>query len=183
MTFLDEQQIKSIQRALPAALNYHFGNFQGLEKIASPEPDDQRMKELAERIKYAKALTNITFEVQAYLNQLRHIYYFLNSSQIKTRNIALPPKPELRDVYDSIVNKNGMVYMLTQKWSAHRSYDYPWKGDDERLHREVILNLSGGVTMWLDGHCLISLKNHTLDLCSFHPKVIDFLDWLFQELS
>jgi hypothetical protein len=177
MTFLDEQQIKSIRNTLPAALEYHFTNFQKLEVLASPI--HKHMRE--DTPEWWQAITNIKFEAQAYLNQLRHIYYFLKSAPIKSKNISPPTQPELREVYDSIMTKNGMIYMLTQKWSAHRSYDDPREGDDEDLHAQVLLNLSNRTNIWSGCHFILCLQSHTLDLCSFHPKVINFLNWVFQE--
>jgi hypothetical protein len=181
MTFLDEQQIISIRKSLPAALKYHFTNFQRLETLAAPKFGELTMEE---RLEHVQAITNIKFEAQAYLNQLRHIYYFLISPSIKSKNISPPSQPELRDVYDSIMDKNSAVQMLMQKWAAHRSYDAPWTGDNDNLHSQVLLNLSNRTNIWSgDGHFLLCLQDHPLDLCSFHPKVINFLDWLFQELS
>jgi hypothetical protein len=146
--FLDEQQIKSFRRSLPAALDYHFTNFQRLEISAVRMFDATWWNDttLEERLEVAHALTNITFEVQAYLNQLRHVSYFLKSRQISQKIVGPPSQPGWREVYDSIMDQNGMIHMLANKWSAHRSYNSP-RQEDINLHKEVLLNLSGGVTM------------------------------------
>ena len=171
---LKYHQLRSLKNVLPRALEYHFSNFQRLEALAKPSSirDGQKM---AEAVPHFVAMTNIKFEVQAYICQLRRIKFFLLSVGLQE-----PTELALAEIWHAVVDKDGMISMLANKWAAHRSYDAP-QGEDDQLHAEVLLNLDGGVTMWNGDHLVLDLKSHELELCSFHPKVLAFVTWMFQE--
>lgn len=168
-------QVKSLKNVLPKALNYHFSNFKSLEKMAHPDSliDGKPLKDFASHF---ESISVIKFEIQAYISQLRRIKHFINSVKLKE-----PTDPDLKEVWDAIMNEEGMVNMFANKWAVHRSFDDP-RGEDELIHAEVLMNLEGGVTMWQGEHLLLNLGKHEFDLCSFHPKAERFIEWVFDEL-
>ena len=168
-------QILTFQRTLPEALEYHFAHFRKLEEKGAPALYVDRFHTDEEWVEIKQSQANIKFEVQAYLCQLRRASFFIKSLKLS------PPKDlGLKEVWDSIVDKEGMVNVLSNKWASHRSVDYP-RGEDESLHTEVLLSLEGGSTSWSGNHLILLLSNFNLNLCEFHPKVLKFVNWMFSE--
>ena len=176
---LKRLQILTLKNNLPNALEYHFSNFRKLEEMARPSFGKKQNQDIG--IKFS-AMTNIKFEIQAYLCQLRRIKHFMLSKQIKEKSIV-PDDPDLKEIWYSILDKNGMVNILANKWATHRSYDDPWEDDTDSTHAEVLINLEGGVTMWEEAHLYVSLGGHQLNLCNLHPKVLRFIEWFFVQLE
>lgn len=174
---LKNLQIFSLQRSLPEALEYHFANFKKLEEKGAPVLSVDRYRSDEEWTDIKRAGENIKFEVQAYLCQLRRAKYFINNLKI-----VAPKDLELKEVWDSIIEKGGMINILSNKWASHRSIDYPHSEDDEDLHKEVLLSLDGASTSWSsDNHLILLLSGLKFDLCDFHPKVMKFTEWLFSQ--
>src|SRR3989344_3273782 len=168
-------QILTFQRVLPEALEYHFANFRKLEEKGVPSLYVNRFHTDEEWAEIKKSQANIKFEVQAYLCQLRRASFFIKSLKLN------PPKDlELKEIWDSVVDKEGMVNVLSNKWASHRSVDYP-RGEDESLHKEVLLSLEGGSTSWVGSHLILLLSNFNFNLCEFHPKVLKFINWMFSQ--
>ncbi len=178
--FLDRLQINFI-KMLKKALEYHFFNFQIAERDGSPSATVS-WPSLAEadRIKHFKALDALKFEAQAYICQAGRLFHFLKS--MERYGINEPTDPELKEVWNNIY-ESGAVYVLRNKWAAHRSYDDPKEGDTEFLHQEVLLNLDQSVTMWQGDHNEIHLGKINFHICDFHPKMERFLDWLSKEVE
>lgn len=168
-------QILTFELALPEALAYHFANFKRLEEKGSLAFSTERGHTDKEWKEIKQAQTNIKFEVQAYLCQLRRAKFFINNLKL-----VAPTDLELKEIWDSIMQKEGMVNTLSNKWASHRSIDYP-QGEDESLHQEVLLRLEGGGTSWSENHLILLLSNFNFNLCEFHPKVLKFLNWMFSE--
>jgi len=116
---------------------------------------------------------------KAYLCQLRRARYFIKSLK-KSSKLNPPQDSELKEIWDLIVEKRGMIHILSDKWATHRSVDDK-RGEDESLHMELLLSLEGGATSWSGDHLILSLSNFNFNLCDFHPKVLKFLHWLFTE--
>lgn len=170
-------QILTFSTSLPESLKYHFANFKKLEEIGAPELSGYKYHTDEEWVEIRRARENIKFEVQAYLCQLRRAKYFINNLKI-----VAPKDLELKEVWDSIIKKDGMINILSNKWASHRSIDYPHSEDDEDLHKEVLLSLDGASTSWSsDNHLVLLLSGLKFDLSDFHPKVIKFTNWLFLE--
>ncbi len=170
-------QILTFSTSLPESLKYHFANFKKLEEIGAPELSGHKYHTDEEWVEIRRARENIKFEVQAYLCQLRRAKYFINNLKI-----VAPKDLELKEVWDSIIEKGGMINILSNKWASHRSIDYPHSEDDEDLHKEVLLSLDGASTSWSsDNHLILLLSGLKFDLCDFHPKVMKFTNWLFLE--
>ncbi|HEY4513553.1 MAG TPA: hypothetical protein VJH06_03515 [Candidatus Paceibacterota bacterium] len=168
-------QIFTFQRALPEALEYHFTNFKKLEEKGVPALYIERYRTDEEWVEVKQAQASIKFEIQAYLCQLRRASFFINSLKLT------PPQDlELKEIWDSIIEKEGMANTLSNKWASHRSIDYP-RGEDDSLHTEVLLSLEGGATSWSGKHLILLLSNFNFNLCDFHPKVLKFIQWMFTE--
>lgn len=179
---LKKLQTQTLKDNLPKALNYHFSNFKKLEKLARPRFDkDEAIQE--DRRTVWESLTTIKFEIQAYLCQLRRVKHFIQSPVIRSLKINEPTDPEIKEVWNAIIKRDGMINALANKWAAHRSYDDPEKDDDDSVHAEVLMNLDGGVTMWEEDHMFLAFGKHHFNLCYFHPKVEKFLSWIFQEIE
>ena len=174
---LENEQIFSLKRTLPRALEYHFRNFTKLEKSSNQLVDGIPMEEATVSF---NALENIKFEVQAYVCQLGRVKYFLLS--MTSRGLLPPTDPTVKGIWDTIINENGLINVLRNKWASHRSYDWP-KSDTDKLHKGVLLNLESSNTNWSGDHLILSLGKHELNLCDFHPKVLKFIDWLFSEVD
>jgi hypothetical protein len=181
MDFLNEWQITSLKNVLPKALEYHYSNFQRLETLAERyvvrQDEGATLTKIEDAIPGIAALTNIKFEVQAYLCQLRRLKFFL-----KSVGLTRPADPALAEVWDSVMDPAGMVNLFANKWAAHRSFDDP-RGEDEHLHAQVLLNLDSSTTIWSNEHLVLELRGHELDLCSFHPRCLEFVSWVFRELG
>ncbi len=172
---LKNLQILTFQTSLPESLEYHFSNFKKLETIGAPELSDHKYHTDEEWAEIKRARENIKFEAQAYLSQLRRAKHF-----ILNLKITAPEDIELKEVWDSVVNEDGMTNVLANKWAAHRSVDAP-KGETDKFHTEVLLALDGASTSWKESHLILLLSGIEFDLCDFHPKLMMFIDWLFSE--
>lgn len=179
---LREQQIFSASRYLPAALEYHFENFKKMEALGwlgmIDRPDKLNKSEREPRF---NALLNIKFEAQAYLCQLRHLYFFLSSEQIKEK-IKEPEDEELLETWNSVMKKDGVIYLFSNKWAVHNCYDCPWKGD-EIYHKAILFSLNTQITSWYNGHLILTLNENKLDLCFWHSKIMNLIKWVFDELK
>ncbi len=173
---LKNVQILTLRNVLPRALNYHFNNFKKLEEKGAPENSFDKSLTGQEWAEIKESRLNIKFEVQAYICQLRRTKFFIHSMKLS------PPKDlVLKEIWDSIMDKKGMVNVLSNKWASHRSIDDQRKEDTENLHRDVLLNLEGGATAWQDRCLILQVSGYRLDLCNFHPKVLEFVNWIFSE--
>ncbi|MBS3904200.1 MAG: hypothetical protein KGZ39_02615 [Simkania sp.] len=169
-------QILTFQRSLPESLEYHFANFKRLEAVGAPELSEHKYHTDEEWVEIRRARENIKFEVQAYLCQLRRAKHFINNLKI-----TAPEDLELKEVWDSILNKDGMTNVLANKWATHRSVDNP-ENETDTFHTEILLSLDGASTSWSsDNHLILLLSDLKFNLCDFHPKVIKFTSWLFSE--
>ena len=175
--FLKGRQLSSLKDVLPRALKYHFNNFQGLEALAKPSQVRFGLLSPEHRASQVVALQTIKFEVQAYLCQLRRLKFFLHSMQVQK-----PTELVLIEVWDALMDKEGMISRLANKWATHRSYDDP-RGEDDQLHAEVLINLEGSTTTWTGDHLVLMLGSQELNLCIFHLKSLAFISWVFAELK
>jgi hypothetical protein len=168
-------RITSFERVLKEALEYHFSNFVKLEKLAKPYfgDDDPR-----DKLEHAQAMTTVKFEAQAYISQFRRLKHFLDYFMRK-KVIREPENPELKQTWQDLMQKGGVINMLANKWAVHRSADDP-KGETNSLHLEVLLNLDGPVTMWGDDHLYLSIGKYSFYLFYYHSKVLKFIDWVFK---
>lgn len=178
---IKENQAPTLKQYLLSALNYHYSNFTKLEELAEPysEKDRAGIVNFAERM---KANEVIKFEVQAYINQLKRLKHFINSFK-KKGLINEPSEKELSEVWRDIMEKEGVINLLANKWASHRSIDYPSKDDNDLLHLTVLLNLEQVVTMWSNGHLVVDIKDHELNLFLYHQKAINFANWVFSEID
>ncbi len=174
---LDAQRSSSLERVLKSALQYHFDNFSRLELLGKPYPQDQRISVLQRM----QANTNIKFEAQAYLIHLRRLRHFIK--YLEANHLIQPPlEEENLEIWNDILKKNGKLNLLANKWAAHRSFDDE-RGEDIELHLEVLLNLEGTVTFWSNNHLSLSIDTTEFCLHEYHPKVLKFIDWLFNEIN
>ncbi len=178
---LKKLQIETLKNNLPKALNYHFSNFKKLEVLARPRFGKEEAKGEARKAVF-EALTTIKFEIQAYLCQLRRVKHFILSKAISSFNLK-PSDSEVKEVWDAIIEKDGMINAFANKWATHRSYDNPKEDDSDSLHAEVLMNLDGGMTMWEEDHMYLAFRKYHFNLCHFHFKVEKFLSWIFHEIE
>ncbi len=122
-----ENQVSTLKQSLISALNYHYSNFIKLEEKAEPYSVKDRMGivNFAERM---KANGTIKFEVQAYVNHLKRLKHFINSFK-KKGLIDFPSGKETSEVWRDIMEREGIINLLANKWASHRSVDYPHKED------------------------------------------------------
>lgn len=177
---LRKHQIKSMRAHLPRALEYHFSNFKVQESVAAPSAmqDGEGMSSAAKKFEAREA---IKFEVQAYLCQLRRFKFFIESLK-KERGLEEPKEPAPQYMWHSIMDKEGLINILSNKWAAHRSFDDP-RGEDDLLHAQILINLDGTTTMWGGDHLILGIDKREFDLCEDHPKVIEFISWVFKEIG
>lgn len=178
---LKNLQTQTLKTNLPKALNYHFSNFKRLEGLARPRFGNEEKVGEARKESW-EALSVIKFEIQAYLCQLRRVKHYILSSTIRSLSLK-PTDPEIKYVWNAILEKEGMINSLANKWAAHRSYDDPEKDDTDSIHAEVLMNLDGGVTFWEEDHMYLAFGKHHFNLCDFHPKVEKFISWIFKEIE
>lgn len=178
---LKKLQIQTLKNNLPKALNYHFSNFKKLEELARPRFGEEEKEGEARRAGW-EALSTVKFEIQAYLCQLRRVKHFILSRAISSLKLE-PTEPEIKEVWNAVVEKDGMINALANKWATHRSYDDPKEDDIDSVHAEVLMNLEGGVTFWEEGHMYLAFGTHHFNLCDFHPKVEKFIAWIFKEIK
>ncbi len=163
-----QTQIDSIKGVVIGALEYHFANYKEHEKWGGPNADIRQFPG-----KWQRSQGLVKYELMAYLTQLRRIKYFIKNMQGKDL-LRKPTKPELKMIWDDIMKRGGMVEMFANKWVVHRSIDDP-RGEDEKLHAEVMYNLEGLITFWREEKMFACLRYHTLILDDYHPKVMAFL--------
>ena len=177
---IEETQASTLKQVLKEALNYHFSNFMELEKLAEPYSieDGSKLSDVAVRM---KANTIIKFETQAYINHLRRLKHFINYLQ-KNGGFEEPENSELKQVWNDIMEVDGVVNMLANKWAVHRSADDP-RGESDSLHLAVLLNLEGTITMWGNGHMFLSFDKYEFYLFHYHSKAIKFVDWVFDTID
>lgn len=176
---LKKVQIDSISK-INKPLQYHFGRFLTLEEIAKPSNDvNWNEKTDEERRKCFDAKEQIKYEIEAYINKLGKfaIFCFELSNEL---NIVKPEQESFAEVWDSL-RKDGVIYELRNKWTAHRSFDKP-RGEDDDLHLEVLLNLEGPVTIWEEDKFILYFQEFSLHLHDYHPKFLLFLDWFISEV-
>lgn len=178
---IEENQSPSLKRVLKGAVDYHFSNFTKLEKLAEPYSLRDRMK-MVDAVTRLKANDVIKFEVQAYINHLRRLKHFIRFLQ-KAKKISRPENTKWKEIWYDIMDDNGVVNLLANKWAVHRSADDPRKEDTYNLHLTVLLNLEGPITMWGNGHMYLSIDKHQFYLFHYHPKVLNFIDWIFSKLE
>jgi len=177
---IEEKQASSLKQVLQEALKYHFSNFTELEKLAEPFSVEDRMG-ITDAAVRMKANSTIKFEVQAYINQLRRLKHFIKFLQSRG-GFDEPQDPELKQVWDDIMEKDGVVNLLANKWAAHRSVDDP-QGESDSLHLAVLLNLEGTITMWSNGHLYLSIEEYEFSLFHYHSKALKFVDWVFETIE
>jgi len=178
---IEEHQASSLKRVLQVALEYHFSNFKKLEELAEPYSVKDRMgiTSVAVRI---RANSEIKLEVQAYINQLRRLKHFINYLQ-KHGGFEASTDPELKQVWNDIMERNGVVNLLANKWASHRSVDDPKEEESDALHLEVLLNLESTITTWGNGHLCLQIKNYSFYLFHYHHKALKFIDWVFEAIE
>lgn len=178
--FLLAQQILTMRRKLPIALDYHFNNFLKLQELASLELDHELVQE--DRLPTINAMANIMFEVQAYISQARRLRYFLKNMIIKEL-LTEPHNKDLKKIWDYFMDDNGTVNLLGNKWAAHRSYDDPKGNDNDSLHAEVLLNLDGAGTFWKSEpkQLIVYLGDIELNLNKQHSEIKYFITWAFSQ--
>lgn len=177
---IKETQTSSLKRVLEEALNYHYSNFIQLEKIANPDYLQEGLSTEAVAISM-QANNNIKFEVQAYLLQYRRLKHFLEYIQTN-KGFDMPTDPELKQIWNDLMRKEGVVNILVNKWAAHRSVDDP-RGENDHLHLTVLLNFESAITMWGSGHMFLSIGEHTFYLFDYHLKALKFIEWVFTSIE
>ena len=178
---LKKIQINSILK-INRPLQYHFDRFCSLEELAKPSNQSNWSdKTDEERKECFKAQETIKYEVEAYINKLGKFarFYFELSKEL---SIERPNQQRLVEVWDSL-RDGGVIKELRDKWTAHRSFDKPEKGDTKNLHLEVLLNLEGPVTFWDEDKFAIYFQKLNLNLDDYHPKFLSFLDWFISEVQ
>ena len=100
----------------------------------------------------------------------------------KKEMICEPEDGELKQIWYDILDSKGVVNVLANKWSAHRSVDDP-KGESDSLHLAVLLNLESTITMWGNSHLFLSIEKYEFYLFHYHPKVLKFIDWVFATIE
>jgi hypothetical protein len=89
------EQSKSLKYHLSKALKYHFDNFKKLEKDACPTDElFKTWEQNPNKDLYFYAQTHIILELQAYINQLRRLKFYL-----KNRKISKPTALELIEIW------------------------------------------------------------------------------------
>ena len=177
---INQHQASSLKQVLEEALNYHFENFARLEKLGEPFSMRDRMK-IVEVTVRMKANMTIKFEVQAYINHLRRLKHFIKYLQ-RNGGFEEPREPELRQIWRDIMEKDGVVNVLANKWAVHRSVDDP-RGESESLHLGVLLNLEGTVTMWGNGHMFLAFDKYEFYLFHYHQRALKFVNWVFDAVE
>lgn len=180
-SLVEENQIISLRRVLKKALNYHFSHFVKLERLGEPYSLEDRMGKIDFQTRF-QANTTIKFEVQAYICQFRRLRHFIKYFQ-RQGIINEPRESEMKVIWRDLMENNGVVNLLANKWATHRSADDPRKEDTELLHLEVLLNLDGPVTMWGNGHIFLSIDKYAFYLFDYHPKALKFVDWVFEVIE
>ena len=176
---IDSTQISSLKRVLKEALEYHYSNFVKLEELAKPYFGANF--KIHNTFAHAEAMINIKFEAQAYICQLRRLKHFIIFFQQK-KIINEPNDSGLKQIWRDLMQDNGVINMLANKWAVHRSVDDP-KDETKELHLEVLLNLDGPVTMWGNNHMYLSIDKYSFYLYDYHPRVLRFINWVFETVE
>lgn len=180
-TDLKRVQVESIS-TIQRPLTYHFDRFVLFEQSANPERTKkwESLSDVERRV-YFDGQKFIKYEVEAYISKLGKFARFCFELS-KELGIKRPEQEPLSEVWDSL-RDGGVIKELRDKWTAHRSYDKPEKNDTEHLHLEVLLNLEGPVTFWIGEHFILEFQKFSFDLCDYHPKLITFLEWFFDQVN
>ena len=178
---IHSHQASTLKEVLKDALKYHFENFSRLEELGDPAiltSGDQPIEEVTARM---RANTHIKFEVMAYINQLRRLKHFINYLK-KNGEFSPPDNSDLLQVWKDIMDEDGVINILANKWTAHRSVDDP-RNESDSFHLAVLLNLESTITMWGNGHMYLSFDRYEFYLHHHHPSILEFVNWVFNTLE
>ena len=183
-------QIRSMMINLPKALKYHYKNFKDKEDLLCPSDDfnwrdqfDGVSLDNPKFISFMEKEETIRFDIQSYLLQLGRFYHFLKSNQIQTLiNIDSVNDEEVKEIWNDIMVKKGIISLLIMKWVKHRSYDWPLKDDTDKIHHEVVSQLELSYICG-EGKYLIQINGKLFSLTKKHRKIMKLIAWVFKEIN
>jgi hypothetical protein len=182
----NELDIKMIQidsmRNIIHSLDYHFEKISHYEDLIKPSRS-QEWSDLTnnQRREHFDAHRFIKYEIEAYICKAGKLCPFLPVVK-EMLDIGKPKDTALQEVWESL-HDGGSIKELRDKWTAHRSVDKPHRTDSEGSHLEVLLNLEGPVNMFEGDAYVIWFRDVSLAIGDYHPKLLKFIEWLFEEIS
>jgi hypothetical protein len=175
---LIRSQIISMSLLVPGALNYHYKNLLKTQpKIKAwlkPKKDGEKIDPL-EFEEAVESLQTAKYEAMAYLNQTGRLKKFFESMEklgyTSTKDVAFLEN----------------AFFLRNKWTAHRSVDWPFEDDDDRFHWQVVANLDTSSQFNMQGELVLELFHEKegrkiINIVQDHSGFLEKLMHLFKSI-